>query len=251
MVAAHCPESAPSSVLVASASPVFRDLLRRVFLTHRYQVLTAAECGEAIDVIGRHPDVAVAICDAALVGASGLELVRALHAHRSAGPATIFVSAHLTDSEIRQARELGAIGCLGKPVRFSDIARLLRQRAGAVAPREPRRRHSGRASLVDADLHDVHGVHGGNRSPQVCWFARDISASGAFFETDSPLPVGTTLDLDVEIGVAKIRVRARVVRVQEPAWGCSGGIGVSFFEVSPSGRELLEAYVATAGAEVY
>lgn len=248
MVAAHCPESAPSAVLVASASPVFRDLLRLVFVTHRYLVLTAAECGEAIDVIGRHPDVTVAICDAALVGASGLELVRALHARRDTGPATIFVSSHPTDSEIRQARELGAIGCLGKPVRFSDISRLLRQHAGDVEPREPRRRHSGRANLVDADLHDLHG---GNRSPQVSWFARDISVSGAFFETDSPLPVGTTLDLDVEIGVARIRVRARVVRVQEPAWGRSGGIGVSFFEVSPTGRELLEAYVATAGAEVY
>jgi len=248
MVAAHRPESAPSAVLVASASPVFRDLLRRVFLTHRYQVLTAAECGEAIDVIGRHPEVVVAICDAALVGASGLELVRALHARGDSGPATIFVASHLTNSAIRQARELGAIGCLGKPVHFSDISRLLRQHAGEVAPREPRRRHAGRASLVDADLQDVHG---GSRLPQVSWFARDISASGAFFETDSPLPLGTTLDLDIEIGIARIRVRARVARVQEPAWGRSGGVGVSFFEVSPSGRELLEAYVATAGAEVY
>jgi len=248
MVAAHRPESAPSAVLVASASPVFRDLLQRVFLTHRYQVLTAAECGEAIDVVGRHPDVTVAICDAALAGASGLELVRALHARRGTGPASIFVSSHLTESEIRQARELGAIGCLGKPVHFSDISRLLRQHAGEVEQREPRRRHRGRASLVDANPHDVHS---GTRSPQVSWFARDISASGAFFESDSPLPVGTTLDLDVEIGVAKIRVRARVVRVQEPAWGRSAGVGVSFLEVSPSGRELLEAYVATAGAEVY
>lgn len=88
-------------------------------------------------------------------------------------------------------------------------------------------------------------------SPHLLFYARDVSATGAFLETGFPLPIGTRLDLTIEISKMLIRVTAEVVRAQAPSWGCSGGVGVRFTNFSDVAREALAAYVGESGADTY
>ena len=74
---------------------------------------------------------------------------------------------------------------------------------------------------------------------------------GAFLETESPLLVSAKIDLALEIGDVRIRVTAMVVRVQEPSWGCGGGLGVSFLDYGDSAMEALQAFVTEGGADTY
>jgi DNA-binding response OmpR family regulator len=232
---------AHAAVLVVSPSSVLRELLRRILLLHGYEVGLAGSCEEALDDAERRPGLALLLCDAALPDGSGLDLLRAVRQRARPAPDAILITGRPDVDEARRARELGAIGYLAKPIAFRDIARALYARAGSLADRPPRRRHVGRACPVDAASEGEH-------VPQVLWLLRDVSTTGAFLDTDAPVPVGTKLQLALELGPTRIRVQAEVVRVQEPAWGRSGGIGVTFADLSPDGRALLDAFVA-AGAD--
>ncbi len=83
------------------------------------------------------------------------------------------------------------------------------------------------------------------------WGIRDVSISGAFLETHAPIPVGSELELALVFGTAVIHVTARVVRVQEPAWGQVGGVGIAFTRLRGDSRQFLESYVAATEDEAY
>ena len=83
------------------------------------------------------------------------------------------------------------------------------------------------------------------------WGIRDVSISGAFLETHAPIPVGSELELALVFGTAVIHVTARVVRVQEPAWGQVGGVGIEFTRLRGDSRQFLESYVAATEGEAY
>jgi len=72
----------------------------------------------------------------------------------------------------------------------------------------------------------------------------DISLSGAFLETYGEMPEGQMLDLDLTLDDgARVRVTAKVVRVQHPQWGRIGGIGVAFLKFEGDSRAALERYL--------
>jgi hypothetical protein len=78
----------------------------------------------------------------------------------------------------------------------------------------------------------------------------DISVSGALLETTGEIAVGTPIDLDLYLdGGVAARVAARVVRLQQPAWGRVGGIGVEFTEYQEGSRAAIERYVRTGPEE--
>jgi hypothetical protein len=57
----------------------------------------------------------------------------------------------------------------------------------------------------------------------------DISVTGALLDTAGPLPVGTSLELEIVANHDDpIRVRGTVVRTQAPSWLSPGGAGVHF-----------------------
>jgi hypothetical protein len=140
------------------------------------------------------------------------------------------------------------VGYLVKPVSFRHIASVLKQHIGDTASRAPRRRPGGRVCILGLQ-NPIDSFE--TASPQLVWYARDVSTTGAFLETESPLPVGSMLDLAIEIGNIRIRVKAEVVRVQAPSWGSGGGVGVRFVDYGDSSREVLDAYVTTGGADTY
>lgn len=68
----------------------------------------------------------------------------------------------------------------------------------------------------------------------------NISTTGALLQTDGEISLGAAIDLNLELDNGRTaRVTAEVVRVQSPAWGLVGGVGVTFTHY----RELAEATI--------
>jgi len=237
-----------SRVLVVSGSSIFRELLRLTLDPHSGEVLVAADRREGRDQLARYSPLDVVICDVSLSNGDGFGLLDDVAALGEARPEVILVAGQPMAEEERRALEKGAVGYLEKPISFRDIASLVKRRTGVVAQRARRRRPGGRACLLGVgdqlDLPDAG-------QPQILWYARDVSVTGAFLETESPLPVSAKLDLALEIGDVRIRVTAMVVRVQEPSWGCGGGVGVSFLDYGDSAMETIQAFVTEGGADTY
>jgi CheY-like chemotaxis protein len=237
-----------SRVLVVSGSSVFRELLRLTLDPHSGEVLVAADRREGRDQLARYSPLDVVICDVSLSNGDGFGLLDDVAALGEARPEVILVAGQPMAGEERRVLEKGAAGYLEKPITFRDIASLVKRRTGGEAQRALRRRPGGRACLLGVgdqiDLPDAG-------QPQILWYARDVSVTGAFLETESPLPVSAKLDLALEIGDVRIRVTATVVRVQEPSWGCGGGVGVSFLDYGDSAMETIQAFVTEGGADTY
>lgn len=72
----------------------------------------------------------------------------------------------------------------------------------------------------------------------------NISVSGALLQADGPVETGRILDLSLCLDDGnEVCVVAKVVRVQEPAWGRVAGIGVAFTEFKGGDREVLQKWV--------
>lgn len=233
-----------SKILVVDDSNVFREMLSTVLSARCEKVLSARNCAEGRRMVEETPDLDLVIADVVMPDASGfvlLEYVASLP--RARRPDVILVTARPDPEAATMAERMGAAGYLGKPVSVPEVARLLRRRKAKRwnAARRVRRRSLGHAHLSDPRRLDS----------QLVWDIRDVSVTGAFLETTGPVPVGTELELALVFGPALARVRARVVRVQEPTWEDAGGVGVEFTEFYEGSRDLLEGYIAEAdGSEL-
>jgi len=237
-----------SKVLVVSGSAVFRELLRLILVPHSGDVLLAKNHEESRDRLTQFSPVDVVICDVRLPDGNGFDLLDDVARVNGVRPEVILVAERGMESDAQRATQKGAVGLLLKPVSFRQIASILKQHVGRSAARSPRRRPGGRVCLLGMGSQigtDDAAV------PQLLWYARDLSTTGAFLETESPLPLGSKLDLAIEIGNIKIRVKAEVVRVQAPGWGSGGGVGVGFVSYGDSSREVLHAYVSAGGVDTY
>ena len=74
----------------------------------------------------------------------------------------------------------------------------------------------------------------------------DISLTGALLETFGEIPEGQLLDLDIQLeNGRRVRVAAKVVRIQHPQWGRVGGVGVQFIRLDEESRSILEEFLET------
>jgi CheY-like chemotaxis protein len=231
-----------SKVLVVTGSVVLAEMLERILGCHSERVLTAASLEGALKRIAQHADVDLVISDVTLPDGDGLRLLDHVRRLESPKPRVILLSGRRVAGESERAFALGAIGYLMKPICFRDVAGVLRQAVGPLGVRSARRRSSAQACLLDPPR---KGGSGSERS-QLFWYVRDLSATGAFLETESPIPVGTRFDLSLDLDGLEARVTAEVVRVQEPGWGRTGGVGVRFVAFGQEARERLREHVAGA-----
>ncbi|HEY5658236.1 MAG TPA: response regulator [Myxococcota bacterium] len=231
-----------SKVLVVGDSAALRDVLRLAFSEHADRVLTASSIGEAEHRIAEHCDIEVVVSDLELPDADGFRLLSLLAALEEPKPRVNLLTAQASEAESSRAYQMGAIGVLSKPIALRDIAAVLKQQSGHWnGARAPRRRSDGRACVVDRAR---EAAASGGR-PQLFWYMRDVGETGAFLETESPIPVGTKLDLALDVDTSTVHVTAKVVRVQEPSWGASGGVGVQFVDYGIDARTQLTRYVAS------
>lgn len=225
-------------LLVIDDSEVFRELISVLMKPYCERILVASSAKEAIALIDSTPDLDVAICDVMLAEENGFDVLRYVHALADPKPRVVMVTAYYEDAGVERADRLGAAGYLMKPASVRGI--LSAVQATAESPegkRGQRWRCAGQAFVMDS---------GRNGSGLIRWDISNLSRGGAFLETKGPLPLGTELDLLLEIGGSKGRVRARVMRMQEPSWLDLGGVGVEFVECSPEAVEAIENAIERA-----
>ena len=70
----------------------------------------------------------------------------------------------------------------------------------------------------------------------------DVSTSGACLETFAPVPVGMTFDLDLEIGVFPLHLKARVLWCEKMARGIYR-VGLCLAGSSPHSLHAYQRYV--------
>lgn len=238
-------------VLVVAGSVAFRVSLETMLSYHCKEVFTASGCRQGKQKVAEHPDLSLVLSDVVLPDGDGFEVLEYVASLDDPKPQVILLSGRRVEEDTTRALDAGAIGCLAKPIWFRDISRVLKQTQGATwnAARPVRRRTLGNAYLIDP------GTKADPRSEgfsHLAWEIRDVSITGAFLETNGPFPVGTRLDLALLFfGTVLVRVRAEVVRLQEPSWAHVGGVAVVFKDFDEGSKELLENYLEGAEGDPY
>ena len=226
--------------LVISESSVLRDMLRLILASHARTVSVARGIRDGMTVIAENADLALVLSEVELIDGNGFKLLEYVCSLEEPRPGVILVASKVSDAEAERAAKSGALGLLGKPICFGDIVAVLRRSKGPWCERRAeRKRSNARACLLDAG----RPAEGPDAVvAQLVWYVRDLSANGAFLETETPLPIGTNLELLFELGGESARLTAEVVRVQVPSWEHSGGVGVSFVD-RRGARRVLERHL--------
>jgi CheY-like chemotaxis protein len=208
------------TVLAVDDSIVMRELLRAILKVHTEAVHTAGSITEARDELRWHGDLDLVLADVHLRDGNALDLLEqegAAHPERR----WIVMTARPDEDDRKRALDLGALAYLTKPISFRDIVRAARGRAPVrpPVPRAPRARPC--PTVYALDFAKAH-------HQLLAWDLVDLSATGAFLATPSSIAVGSRVLLGLTLDGELVRVLATVVRVQEPAWGRCGGVGVRF-----------------------
>lgn len=114
-----------ATVLVVDDSECIRQLLCLTLKHAGYEVLEAEDAAAAVRLLReRHVDLMLADIDMPSMG--GLDLVRALRGDRSVSSLrVVFLTSHTEYEE--EARELGAVGYLTKPVSTRSLSATVAQ----------------------------------------------------------------------------------------------------------------------------
>ncbi|APG25140.1 diguanylate cyclase [Syntrophotalea acetylenica] len=81
-------------VMVVDDSPLQRQVMADLLRVHRYQVLEAADGGEALEHLARHPDIKLVVCDFHMPHMDGFELTQTIRkTHSQENLAIIGISA--------------------------------------------------------------------------------------------------------------------------------------------------------------
>lgn len=120
-------------VLVADDDEAIRHILQRALTAAGYDVFSAADGQEAIDLLAQGPVDAV-VSDISMPRLTGIDLLRAIRAHDPDVPVILCTGAPDVDSAV-EAVKLGALQYLIKPVALEDLKRVLGRavRLGRIA----------------------------------------------------------------------------------------------------------------------
>lgn len=109
-------------VLVVDDDPYILEFVEMVLLDEGYQVVTAANGKQALDVVTRGK-AGLVLLDMRMPVMDGWEFAAALRENRIRVPVVVMTAA--ADAERRRA-EIGAQGCLAKPFELDDLVRTVR-----------------------------------------------------------------------------------------------------------------------------
>ncbi len=118
-------EMQDNSVLIVDDEAIVRESIRDWLQDAGYQVATAESGEQAIQMIGKQ-DFSVMVLDLRLPGITGIDVLKEVKALRP-WIKTLIITAYPAAETISEARKLGAIDCLIKPVAPDDLERRLRE----------------------------------------------------------------------------------------------------------------------------
>lgn len=216
--------------LIVDASSVARQLFD---FSLRGYCRTSSAVGSVAEARAQVEGAALVLIDAQVPGA--LDWLETQSAS-SSRPAFVVITSRPSQEEETRVTMLGAIGYLAKPVSFRELARVLAtsDQGTVLAPARSSAPPIAQASIADPATGE----------PQFICQVLNLSATGALLATGSPIALGSSLLLWLVLDRHAIPTHARVVRVQEPAWGVPAGCGVIFEYDSEESRRFVGRFVA-------
>jgi DNA-binding NtrC family response regulator len=112
-------------ILIVDDEPIVRESIRDWLKDAGYEVTTAETGEEAIAMIQKE-DFGVLVLDVRLPGKTGISVLRDIKALKPEIK-SIVITAYPTSELAAQAKELGAIDYLVKPIAPDDLERLIRE----------------------------------------------------------------------------------------------------------------------------
>ncbi|MBI4525540.1 MAG: response regulator [Deltaproteobacteria bacterium] len=107
------------SILVVDDNQNFQELLKRVFTKRGYEVKTASNGEEALDLLQRD-SFGLAVLDLRMDVLDGIALLKEIRRHRPT-LRSIIVTGYPTEETRNQAFENGALAYLTKPVDLGEL----------------------------------------------------------------------------------------------------------------------------------
>jgi DNA-binding NtrC family response regulator len=114
-----------NSVLIVDDEPIVRESIRDWLRDAGYQVATAETGEEALEMIEKQ-DFSVMVLDIRMPGKTGMKVLTEVKALRP-GIKSIIITAYPSAEFETEARKLGVIDYLIKPIAPEDLERLIRE----------------------------------------------------------------------------------------------------------------------------
>jgi CheY-like chemotaxis protein len=213
-----------------------QDLIDRFLRRHARRIVAASTLDEARQRLTELDAIDLVLLDLDIENHGGLSLLEDISSADTPNrPAVVAVAGRANlDCEAR-ASLLGAIGFVSKPVSLAKLSAVLRSRNRPFEPAAPRMRARPIAEVILLDAEQ--GTHVAQ------WEVQDISVSGAFVRSHVTYTPGTILALELQLGITRFSVSARVVRTQSSEWIANAGVGVRF-ELDPTTRSGIQDALA-------
>jgi PAS domain S-box-containing protein len=112
-------------VLVVDDQPEVLEVAVHLFTSLGYEVLPANNGREALDLMHRHPDIAILFSDIVMPGMSGIELAQQASAHLP-DIKILLTSGYASSAFEKHGEEAMQYGLINKPYRLSDIIKQLK-----------------------------------------------------------------------------------------------------------------------------
>lgn len=112
-------------ILIVDDEPIVRESIRDWLKDAGYQVTTAETGEEALDLIAKQA-FPIMVLDVRLPGQTGIKVLKQVKALKPQIK-SIIITAYPTDEMTAEAKRLGAIDYLVKPVAPDDLERLIRE----------------------------------------------------------------------------------------------------------------------------
>ena len=116
---------ASKSILIVDDEPIVRESIRDWLEDAGYEVTTAETGEEALEMMKKQ-DFSVLILDIRLPGKTGIRVLREVKAFKPKIK-SIIITAYPSSGLAAEAKELGAIDYLIKPIAPDDLERLIQQ----------------------------------------------------------------------------------------------------------------------------
>ncbi|MGP3949652.1 response regulator [Streptomyces sp. 7N604] len=123
-------------VLVVDDNKVIRQLIRVNLELEGFEVVTAADGAECLDIVHRvRPDVIT--LDVVMPRLDGMRTAARLHADPGTRHIPVAIVSACTQLELDSAHSIGVAAFLAKPFEPVDLVRMVRRLAGRTAPGAP------------------------------------------------------------------------------------------------------------------
>lgn len=226
-------------VLLIDGSSSFLKLVEIIIKRLGYRAFTANSSGSALQKLRQNlPDMVM--CEANLPDGKGLDLFRSIKADPTTRDTTlIMVTTDNSEKTRKAAIECGCSDFLAKPVTTRQIFQVLEQNIG-----------NKRRQKIRTDLALRVEVQEGGR--KYFLYTHNFGEGGVFLKSAAPLPLGSVLDLSLELPrhPEPLQVQGEVVySFGESAGGHPAGMGIRFINLDAETSVLLSTFTENSLTE--